>query len=273
MADLSDLQAALTTKLVGSDSTGVETNPATVGSNGALQVMPPVTSTGIANGEVATAAISTFLVRKTAYTEQSTNAQRSIASSSANDTSAGTGARTVIITYYDQTGAGPSTETITLNGVSNVNTVSSTICFIESIVVATVGSGLANAGTLTLKAAAAGGGATIATVAIGDNKTKWAAHYVAVNKTCYVSDIHAAANVNAATAGAIAYLTWKKVNFSNAFETQLTAKQHYIGNIGSMQGNYAVPVAVVGPALIQAYVTTEATTANTHWVDFTYFEI
>ena len=229
-------------------------------------------ASGLANGEVATAAINTFAVRKTTYTEQTTNAQRSVASSSANDTSAGTGARTIRITYLDQAGAGPFTEDITLNGVSNVNTVSSTICFIESIVVLTTGSGGSNAGTITLKAAAAGGGATVATVAIGDNRTKWAHHYVPLKRTCYISDWHAADNVNASTAGAVTYLTSRPMTVTNNFETQITARQHYIGNVGGMQANYMVPVAVTGPAMILAYVSTEATTSNTHWVDFSYYE-
>lgn len=232
-----------------------------------------VPSLGIANGEIATSSISSFAVRKTTYTEQTTNAQRSIASSSANDTSAGTGARTIRITYLDQTGAGPFTETVTMNGVSNVNTANSNICYIESIEVLTTGSGLANAGTITLKAAAAGGGATVATITIGDNRTKWAHHYIPLNKTGYVSDVHASDNVNASTAGAVAYVTSRPINVSNGFEKQITAKLHYIGNVGALQANYNVPIAVTGPAMILAYVSTEATTSNTHWVDFTYFEL
>lgn len=53
MADLSDLQAAQTIKIVGSDSSGVETNPANVDSNGNLNVINPSEGTVIP-GTVAT---------------------------------------------------------------------------------------------------------------------------------------------------------------------------------------------------------------------------
>jgi hypothetical protein len=273
MSDLSNTQAAQTVKLIGADSTGLETNHLLVGSNGAAQVMPPVSGTGLSVGELATSSVNTLSMYKTAYTEQTTNAQRSFASSSANDAAAGTGARTIVLTYLDQTGAGPYTETITLNGTSNVNTVNTNICFVESIVVATAGSGLTNAGIITMKAAIAGGGVTIATVAIGDNRTKWTQHYVPLGKTCYIADIHASSRINTATAGAIGYLTSKALNFSNAFEKELLARFHYIGTAGTVQCNYYVPFSVVGPARVLGYIVTEANTANTHYMDFSYFEI
>jgi len=130
----------------------------------------------------------------TTYTEPAAAAQRSMSSSSALDTAAGTGARTVKITYYDNTGAGPFTETITLNGVTPVNTVSTTIRFIEKMDVVTAGSGGVNAGTISLFVTTGGGGGTIGTIgignvvaAVGDNKTWWAHHYVAVGKTAQFS--------------------------------------------------------------------------------------
>lgn len=69
-----------------------------------------------------------------------------ISSSDANDASAGTGARTVIISGlngdYDTV-----TETVTLNGQTSVNTTNSYL-YVNSFYVATVGSGGANAGVI-----------------------------------------------------------------------------------------------------------------------------
>ena len=63
-------------------------------------------------GDVTSTTTTIKTVERTTYTEQTTNAQRSFASSSANDTAAGTGARTIKITYYDASGNGPYTETV-----------------------------------------------------------------------------------------------------------------------------------------------------------------
>ena len=128
------------------------------------------------------------VMRATAYTEPTAAAQRSIASASVNDTAAGTGARTVRLVYFDGTGAGPFTEDLTLNGTTPVNTVATNIRFIENIFVITVGSGLANAGVITLYGAIAGGGGVVGTIGIGnivtgigDLRTLWAHHYSPIN--------------------------------------------------------------------------------------------
>jgi len=135
-----------------------------------------------------------FIMEATTYTEPASAAQRSMSSSSVNDTSAGTGARTVKITYYDNTGAGPNTETITLNGTTAVNTVASNIRFIEKMEVMTVGSGSVNAGTISLFGSTGGAGGTVGTIGVGnlitatgDNRTFWAHHYVAPGKTAQFS--------------------------------------------------------------------------------------
>lgn len=270
MADLSDLQAAQTIKIVGADSSGLETNFLAVASNGAITNIPPVSGAGLSVGTVFTTNVETISILKTAYTEQAANAQRSIASASALDTAVGTGARTVRITYLDSTGAGPYTEDVTLNGVTYVNTVATNICFIESIVVLTVGSGNSNAGILTLKAATAGGGATIATVAAADNTTKWAQHYVPLGKTCYITDFHAAASLNAASAGALVYLQKTPLG---SYTREINGRLHFIGNIGSTIATYATPIAVEGPARINAWAVTEGTADNNLYASFNYFEL
>lgn len=130
------------------------------------------------------------VMRTTTYTEPGAGAQRSISSSSASDTAAGVGARTLLITYYDDTGLGPFTETKILNGVTPVNTTATNIRFIESMEILTTGSSLANVGTITLFGASGGGGGTVGTIgignimtAVGDNRTLWAHHYVSAGYT------------------------------------------------------------------------------------------
>jgi hypothetical protein len=124
-------------------------------------------------------------VRATTYTEPSSEAQRSFASDDSNDTAAGTGARTVEFTYFDNTGDGPFTGEVTLAGTTPVDTTETDIRFIEKIRVKTVGSTGANEGTISIYSATAGGGTVIGSIGvgsvlagIGDSETLWAHHYV-----------------------------------------------------------------------------------------------
>lgn len=149
------------------------------------------------SGYVGTSSTTRTIIRATAYTEQASGAQRSIVSTNANDTAAGTGARTVRIRYFKNDGIGPWLETITLNGTTPVNTVNTDIRFIESMEVLTVGSNGTNVGTINLKATTAGAGATFGSIAPGDNKTFWGHHYVGTGKIGYLNRIiAAAANIN-----------------------------------------------------------------------------
>jgi hypothetical protein len=210
------------------------------------------------------------IIRATAYTEQTTNAQRSILSSSASDTnSAGTGARTVTITYYDQNLVGPFTETIALNGVSSVNTVSSTICFIEKIEVATVGNQLSNIGTITLKATTGGGGATIGTIPPGDGITNWCHHYVGAGKTMQLVSV----------IGSIKGLASGAIEVHRTIPTDVTrpeltiAPKLRVDSGDSDKLDFSVPILVVGPALVLVYGRSDASSGNVDWsVGIGYYE-
>lgn len=83
-----------------------------------------------------------------------------IVSSSVNDTALGTGARTVLISYLDDTYIQRSA-LVTLNGTTAVSIAAN--CFrMQTAVVVTAGSGTSNAGQLTIQVA--GGGASRAIV-------------------------------------------------------------------------------------------------------------
>ena len=135
-------------------------------------------------------------MRATVYTEPASAAQRSISSSSALDTAAGTGARTVLIRYYNNLGMGPYEETVILNGTTPVNTVATDIRFIEFLYCPTVGSTGNNQGTITLFGSIAGGGGTVGTIGrgnivtgVGDMRTLWCHHYSPLNTICAFSTL------------------------------------------------------------------------------------
>jgi len=201
------------------------------------------------------------VMRATAYLEQTTNAQRSILSSDTNDTSAGTGARTVKITYYDQTMLGPFTEIVTMNGTTPVNTVATNICFIEKIETNTVGSQLNNVGTITLKAASGGGGSTIGTIAPGDGTTYWCHHYVGSNKVFQlVSLIGSIDGINSG----VLEVHRTTPTIANTPETTISPKLRITPN-ATGELTFNVPIRVAGPALVTVYGRSDASSGNLDW--------
>lgn len=223
-------------------------------------------------GDVNTAALTPVIVRRTAYTEQTTNAQRSMASSSANDTAAGTGARQVTIVYYDSTGLGPFTETVTLNGTSYVNTTNTNICFIETMIVSSVGSTGSNVGVITLKAATAGGGATIWTMNATDNRAFSAHHYIPIGKTCNITGISLSHNGTTVGSGAVAWMRSKLLNNSTAPIIQVSDFVRLYGQSSTFARVYDSPIKVTGPARVDIFLTPETSSAVTYRAAFDFFE-
>lgn len=223
-------------------------------------------------GDVTTSSLNKAVVNRTTYTEQTVNAQRSIASSSINDTSAGTGARSVIIKYFDQTGAGPFSETITLNGTTGVNTTNTNICFIESIEVQTVGSTGSNVGIITLYAAINKGGAVIGTIAATDNQTFWAHHYIAIGKTCNITGMSCGHNGTTVGSGALFQLNRISINSANSVDIQVNDFVRLYGQSSTFSRNYQSPIKVVGPARLRVWVTPETASTVIYRAAFDFFE-
>lgn len=223
-------------------------------------------------GDVSTAVIAQAVVRRTTYTEQTTNAQRSVVSSSVLDAAAGTGGRQVKITYYTATLTGPFTETVTLNGITAVNTVATNICFIEKMDIISVGSTNANQGTISLKAAAAGLGATIGTIGATDNQTFWAHHYVATGMTCNITD--ADVNHNGTTAGSGGYFILKSDDptSATAVEVQISIGLRLYGQSSSVIKQFGAPVDIAGPARISMYLTPETGALVTYRGEFEFYD-
>lgn len=196
-------------------------------------------------GYVAAATLNTVTnVRATTYVPQASAAQRSLVSSSASDAAAGTGARTVTINYLNNSMV-LKQDTVTLNGTTPVNTNATDIQFIESMVVATCGSNLANVGTITMDAGTGGTGGAMASIAIADNATFYAHHYVPAGVTCYINK-HTGA-------GTLASGRTYMVTFG---DPRSTVPVQQIGDIiihlagGSEDHEYEVPLAVPGPNYI-----------------------
>lgn len=264
---ISSGSAGIVSVLTGSQYAGVNDRALVVHISPNQQPIPtqlvPVSATpGSSVGRASGLSANSFNpVRQTTYVEQTTDAQRSIVSTSASDSSAGTGARTVKITYLDATGAGPFTETITLNGLTAVNTVATDICFVESIMVETVGSNGSNVGTLNLYTGTGATGTIFAAVGlgavatgVGDNQTFYAHHYVPTGKT--LRGYIVTAGIIAAAGGGSSVTVIRYRNPTSAISPWQMASDF----INSAQGNslvrpYSVSIEIPGPAVILAYAT------------------
>jgi len=114
-----------------------------------------------------------------------------VSSSSANDTSAGTGARTVTLTGLDAN-YDELTETVTLSGQTAVDTTNSFIR-INRMIVNTAGTGEQNAGVIYAGTGTVTAGVPAnkyATIAVGDNQTLMGLWTVPRGYTAYLTQSH-----------------------------------------------------------------------------------
>lgn len=229
----------------------------------------PATGSKFSFGQVTTTAVTQVAVQNTTYTEPSANSTMTLVSSNANDTSTGTGARTVIVTYLDQTGAGPFTTTFTLNGTTPVSASVNNMCFIEKMNVATVGSTGSNTGILTLKT---GGGATVGTIAATINTTLWAHHYTPLGKTTFISGFSVGNNGTGTGNGATFVLKASTPTIPNTPELQVSDFVVAASATSTNTRIYDSQIQVVGPARIRAYVSPASTGTITQNASFDYID-
>jgi len=132
-------------------------------------------------------ALETVWAQGGLYSYLAAATQLSVSSSSANDTSAGTGARTVTLSGLDANYAEIS-ETVTLNGQTAVTTTNSYLRIFR-MVVNSAGSGGQNAGVIYAGTGTVTAGVPAnkyATIVIGDNQTLMAIWTVPANHTAYL---------------------------------------------------------------------------------------
>lgn len=120
------------------------------------------------------------------YVFPSAGIQMQVVSTSANDTAAGPNARTIKITYLDSS-YNQQTETITLNGVTPVNTIATNIFRINDFRVVTNGSfGVTAAGNLSIQSV--GGATTYARITAGGNIERRLVYTVPLGYNFFITD-------------------------------------------------------------------------------------
>lgn len=176
-----------------------------------------------------------------------------IVSTSVNDTSAGTGARTIYIRGIS--GGNITTETVTLNGTTPVNTVNS-YTMIDYMYVATSGSGETNAGVITATAA------TDATITAqinvnGTNQTQMAITQVPTGYSYYVYNWDSEMYQATATSTADIYFKTKLTG-----GVWLTRRVSFLSNSGNSakDDNFAPPLKIEAGSYVK--VTCNSVSAN-----------
>lgn len=172
-----------------------------------------------------------------------------VKSTSGNDTSAGTGARTVEV--YGLTGWSTAevSETVTLNGTTNVAT-SNSYVIIHRMKVLTAGSGAINAGDIT---ATAQTDATVtAQITAGEGQTLMAIYGIPSGQSLSLLNYYAAMN-RTQTSGNIDVVV--KITFNPDATNPVYRVAHRIGlNVAGtsfVQPTFLPPTSVAGPAIIK----------------------
>jgi hypothetical protein len=232
---------------------------------------PTPEASGFSFGQITLANIAEIFLRKATYTEQTSNAQRSVKSSNANDSSAGTGVRTVKITYYTSTLTGPFTETITMNGTSGVNTTNTDICYIEKIEALTVGSGGVAAGNITVQSTTGGGGVVIKQLSTGDLESLDSVHYIATGATLYITGMSCGHNGTTVGSGARYRLRKQVLGTANSPLIQVSDFVRLYGQSSTFARDYTSNIIITGPAKVELWVLPETSSSTIYYGSFDYF--
>lgn len=265
--DIFTLESTINKNIASSDLTDFETNYKSLGNK-----KINVESTDIHLAYISTSSTSRAPIRSTSYIEQTTNAQRSISSTSVNDTSAGTGAIKVKICYLTANFEGPYEEVVTLNGLTAVNTVATNICFIEKMEVLDVGSLGGNDGTIRIHTALAGGGSVFASIAAGDNRTFYSHHYIPNGKTMHLMSL----NASAITTGY--RIDGTKTPYSIPTGTpkyaaySITSQLNVPGDASPLVLTFPKPFIISGPAKFEVFCRPQSISLGNLYVDFTYYD-
>jgi hypothetical protein len=214
-------------------------------------------------------------VNAATYNEPAAATPLSIKSASANDAAAGTGVRTIKVTYYtlDASGniLGPFTYTATLNGTTAVQIdAANAIRLIDKVEALTVGSGGVAAGAISLFPSTDGTGTAIVALAAGDRRTYIGHAYVPTGRRLFVDDIQVESG-EVATVQTQFNLRSTSYPLANVADKALTATLAAQGLVGTRSLGPPTPLAVVqGPARVQLYATPGNTASASVRAEFGY---
>lgn len=140
--------------------------------------------------------VGEFIAAGSLYVFPPSPIQMRVVSSSANDAAAGTGVRTIELDYLDTNYAAQS-ETVTLNGVTPVNTVATNILRVNNVHTMTTGTGLVAAGNIQVQNTA--GSVVYRQVSAGFNVDLTTVFTVPAGKKYFISAVNGSEGTAAGT--------------------------------------------------------------------------
>jgi len=177
-----------------------------------------------------------------------------LASASANDAAAGTGMRTCKVCGLTDWDTKEVSETITLNGVTNVPTTNSYV-IIHRIIGLTFGSGGTNAGIITCTAQT---DATVtAAIEIGEGQTEMCIYGIPSTQKFYFTFMRA--DILKAGGGGTVKADMRILVKENADQSTagfITKEKHEFSDSLPLLRPYGVPKKITGPAIIKLQVNT-----------------
>ena len=191
------------------------------------------------------------LIVKGIWNEQSSGAQRSLVSDSAQDAPTGTGARKVLLSYISSLDGTRKQEVIALNGTTAVNTVATDIKWIDDMKVIDAGAGNFADGTISIMSSTAGSGSVVAQITPGENKLRAGVIYCPIGKTIHISRVTGTSNDK----GYFEILVWRDYS-SNGGSTSIPeiVMHHYYEKKVS-DYDLPAPIRIDGGQKMEVYVT------------------
>ncbi len=172
----------------------------------------------------------------------STEQQMKIVSTSASDSESGTGAQQVTIDYFNSPSSGwtKKRETITLNGVTAVNTVATDIYRIDRFWVNRTGGGLVTVGDISLQSLS--GATTFEKIDAGTNVFRSAIHWIEKGKMSMITDFNAGVGTNQ---GVIVILDGSEEDANG--NVVIIGKDQFDLSSGALHASYNSPIVVNNP--------------------------
>lgn len=223
-----------------------------------------------------TTATTTVVGRSGFWTDFGDGGQRSIKSTSAADSSGGTGIRTIRITYYRSDGSGPFTEDVTMNGTTGVALTETNLRFVETMEALTVGSGGVAAGNIDLVQNNDGSGGSLGRLLSGNTKTLWAQHWVPPGKTAHITSLFAAALstgvLGSGSSGRIMVRTLASLQ-ANAVQKDVMFGYRVAKDQGTIELVPSMPIQVDGPCLLNLWLRPDGTESTQWFFGFGFYDV
>lgn len=231
---------------------------------------------GIREGYVTSTSTATAIVRASLWADPGDGGQRSIKSSSNGDASAGSGVRTVRVTYYRSDGSGPFIEDKTLTGTTALAFTETDLRFVERIEALTVGGNGASVGNIDICTNNNGTGTVLGRINAGENSTYWAHHWIPPGKVMNLTSIFVASRstgiLGAGSNGRVVARKQALLTANAAVTDVIFGVRVTRDGSTTLLLQQDVPVRVEGPCMFFLWKRADGTESTEWFVGFSFYD-